>query len=136
MPDPIGAPVPRPWLGPLCLDTVGPVVSDALALVRALAPALSPARRLGCQADAALVDRLLRETSRPHPRGRVLGGRTGLALIAALARLVTAAREDLADRPDPESREAAALIVEVLETVAEHLEAAIATLEAERAEDA
>ena len=87
---------PRAQVGPYMRDWIGPLVSDVIVLVRGLPSECSPGTQVAIQEDAALVERLLAETSRPHAQGRVLGGRTGRALIAALVRLLTAIRDDLA----------------------------------------
>jgi hypothetical protein len=120
-------PEPREQIGPYTVDWIGPRVAVAIDLVLALAPRLSPATHAACQADAELVDRLLKETSRAHAQGRVFGGQTGLALIAALGRLLTAARDDLA----PEDL---GVPLETLDGLREDLDQAERTLRVELAE--
>jgi hypothetical protein len=120
----------RTWLGPLCVDTVGPVVDAALELVLAIAPALTPETKAACQEDAQLIDRLLKETSRRQVEGLVLGGRTGRTFIDAVRRLLVATRDDLRGRDelDPVNLEAA---VSRLSAQIEALGRAARTLEAE-----
>jgi hypothetical protein len=120
----------RTWLGPLCVDTVGPAVDASLELVLAIAPVLTPETKAACQEDAQLIDRLLKETSRRQVEGLVLGGRTGRTLIDAVSRILVATRDDLQGR-DELDREPLAVVVSRLSAQLEALERAARTLEAE-----
>lgn len=86
--------------------------------------------KTACQEDVALVHRLLTETGRAHPQGRVFGGRTGLTMVQALRRLAGAARDDLVTQ----DVRLAPLAIARLDALLEDLDRAAQTLEVELAD--